>query len=200
MGPAGRWNAAARSSDAGYGNLRYLHEFASLTARYNVNRTSRFEFRGGVRRTGYGWQTLTRVTNIASRKVVSSVTQGRPAGAPSISVRRRLRTCATRRSWGRQARSLANGYASTSSRRSVACCSPMFAWMRGATSCRCAPSRSPRGIQHTGRYGPDAADGRLHAAAAWTSNTGSRIRHHDVCGGGVRSDGDELLDPRRAHR
>ena len=64
------------------GNLRYMHEFASLTARYNVSRASRFEFRGGVRRTGYGWQTLTRVTNTAEKKVVSNVTQDAPAGAP----------------------------------------------------------------------------------------------------------------------
>ena len=33
------------------GNLRYMHEFASLTARYNVSRASRFEFRGGARLT-----------------------------------------------------------------------------------------------------------------------------------------------------
>ncbi|TML11208.1 MAG: hypothetical protein E6G39_14525 [Actinobacteria bacterium] len=41
-----------------YANLRYTHEFASLTARYNVSRATRFEFRGGARRTGYGWQTV----------------------------------------------------------------------------------------------------------------------------------------------
>jgi len=66
-----------------YSNLRYTHEFASMLARYNVSRATRFEFRAGARRTGYGWQTLTRVTDSTTRKLVSSVVQELP-GAPPV--------------------------------------------------------------------------------------------------------------------
>jgi len=66
-----------------YSNLRYTHEFASMTARYNVSRATRFEFRGGARRTGYGWQTVTRVTDISSRKLVTHMVQELP-GAPAV--------------------------------------------------------------------------------------------------------------------
>ena len=85
-----RFIGARRSIDRGdtlvtqeSANLRYTHEFASLTARYNVSRATRFEFRGGARRTGYGWQTVTRVTDTTSRKLVSNVSQELP-GAPVV--------------------------------------------------------------------------------------------------------------------
>jgi outer membrane protein assembly factor BamA len=64
-------------------NLRYVHEFAGLTARYNISRTARLEFRGGGRRTGYGWQSVTRVTDMTSRKVVSNLIQELP-GSPAV--------------------------------------------------------------------------------------------------------------------
>jgi len=66
-----------------YSNLRYTHEFASLTARYNVSRASRFEFRGGARRTGYGWQTVTRVSDTTEHKLLTHVVQELP-GAPAV--------------------------------------------------------------------------------------------------------------------
>ncbi|HEY3091656.1 MAG TPA: BamA/TamA family outer membrane protein [Vicinamibacterales bacterium] len=66
-----------------YANLRYTHEFASMTARYNVSRATRFEFRGGARRTGYGWQTLTRAIDATSRKLVTHMVQELP-GAPAV--------------------------------------------------------------------------------------------------------------------
>ncbi|PYR82409.1 MAG: hypothetical protein DMF87_01705 [Acidobacteria bacterium] len=84
-----RFIGARRSIDRGdaritqeYSNLRYTHEFASVLARYNVSRATRFEFRGGVRRTGYGWQTLTRVADATSYKLLSSVVQELPGSAP----------------------------------------------------------------------------------------------------------------------
>jgi Tol biopolymer transport system component len=144
-----------------YGNLRYLHEFASLTARYNVNRTSRFEFRGGVRHTGYGWQTLTRVTNTTERKVVSSVMLDAPAGAPiylgetqvayvrdtavmgptSPILGQRLRFDIEPAIGGLQFADLR-----LDARRYFMPVRPVTFAVR---------------VQHTGRYGPDAADGRL---------------------------------------
>ncbi len=85
-----RFIGARRSIDRGpslitqdYANLRYTHEFASMTARYNMSRASRFEFRGGARRTGYGWQTVTRVIDTTSRKLVTHLVQELP-GAPAV--------------------------------------------------------------------------------------------------------------------
>ena len=66
-----------------YANLRYAHEFASMTARYNMSRASRFELRGGARRTGYGWQTVTRVVDATSRKLVTHMVQELP-GSPAV--------------------------------------------------------------------------------------------------------------------
>src|SRR5258705_4831094 len=85
-----RFIGARRSIDRGpslitqdYSNLRYTHEFASMTARYNMSRASRFEFRGGARRTGYGWQTVTRVIDTTSRKLLTHLVQELP-GAPAV--------------------------------------------------------------------------------------------------------------------
>jgi Tol biopolymer transport system component len=66
-----------------YSNLRYTHEFASVTARYNVSRASRFEFRGGARRTGYGWQTVTRATDMTTLKLLTHMVQELP-GEPAV--------------------------------------------------------------------------------------------------------------------
>src|SRR5436190_3512904 len=84
-----RFIGARRSIDRGderitqeYSNLRYTHEFASMLARYNVSRATRFEFRGGARRTGYGWQTLTRVADATTHKLLSSMVQELPGQAP----------------------------------------------------------------------------------------------------------------------
>jgi Tol biopolymer transport system component len=66
-----------------YANLRYAHEYASLTARYNVSRATRFEFRAGGRRTGYGWQTITRVTDASTRQLVTRTLEELP-GAPPV--------------------------------------------------------------------------------------------------------------------
>jgi Tol biopolymer transport system component len=62
-------------------SLRYMHEWAGLTARYNLSRSKRFEFGAGVRRTGFEWQTFRRVTD-RERNVVSHDFQETPAGAP----------------------------------------------------------------------------------------------------------------------
>lgn len=66
-----------------YANLRYTHQFGSMIARYNVSRATRFELRGGGRRTGYGWQTITRVTDPVARRVLSRDLNERP-GAPTV--------------------------------------------------------------------------------------------------------------------
>jgi Tol biopolymer transport system component len=63
-------------------SLRYTHQWASLSARYALNRSERLEFGAGVRRTGFEWQTLTRVNDTIERRLVSREASERPAGAP----------------------------------------------------------------------------------------------------------------------
>jgi hypothetical protein len=61
-------------------HLRYLHQYGGVTARYNVNRSRRLELSAGVRRTGFTWQHVTRVTD--DSKVVSRVRDEASAGEP----------------------------------------------------------------------------------------------------------------------
>jgi Tol biopolymer transport system component len=63
-------------------HLRYLHEWGGVTAHYNVDRAHRLEFSAGVRRTGFQWQTITRVTDPVQRKTLSRVLDETPAGKP----------------------------------------------------------------------------------------------------------------------
>jgi Tol biopolymer transport system component len=63
-------------------HLRYENEWAGLTSRYNINRARRFEFGVSVRRTGYQWQTQTRVVNSLTRQTTTRLTSETPAGAP----------------------------------------------------------------------------------------------------------------------
>ena len=44
-------------------HLRYVHQYGGLTTRYHVNRAQRIELGGGIRRTGFKWQHITRVTD-----------------------------------------------------------------------------------------------------------------------------------------
>jgi Tol biopolymer transport system component len=62
-------------------SLRYLHQWAGLAARYHFDRSRRLELGGGVRRTGFAWQTVTRVTD-ADRNVVSRTLDEASAGRP----------------------------------------------------------------------------------------------------------------------
>jgi hypothetical protein len=61
-------------------HLRYMHQWAGLTARYNVNRAQRFELSAGARRTGFTWQHVTRV--IADRELVSRELDEGAGGRP----------------------------------------------------------------------------------------------------------------------
>jgi Tol biopolymer transport system component len=62
-------------------HLRYMHQWAGLAARYNINRVRRVELNAGVRRTGFTWQNFTRV--IEDRKTVSRVLDEVDAGTPA---------------------------------------------------------------------------------------------------------------------
>jgi len=63
-------------------SLRYMHQWAGVTTRYGISRAERFEFGAGVRRTGFEWQTLTRVNDIERREQISREAVERPGGAP----------------------------------------------------------------------------------------------------------------------
>jgi hypothetical protein len=63
-------------------HLRYEHQWLRVMTRYNMHRSRRLELSAGVRRTGFEWQTVTRVTDSASRELVSRVLSEQPAGRP----------------------------------------------------------------------------------------------------------------------
>jgi Tol biopolymer transport system component len=62
-------------------SLRYLHQWGGLIAHYHVNRAQRIELGGGVRRTGFAWQTLRRVIdddNNTISRTLDEASAGRP--------------------------------------------------------------------------------------------------------------------------
>ena len=63
-------------------SLRYNHQWAGVQARYSLSRAQRIEFGAGVRRTGFEWQTLTRVNDLEQQKMISHEAVETPAGAP----------------------------------------------------------------------------------------------------------------------
>jgi Tol biopolymer transport system component len=63
-------------------SLRYTHQWATVNARYSLNRSQRVEFGAGVRRTGFEWQTYTRVLDSVAQDVVSREARETPGGQP----------------------------------------------------------------------------------------------------------------------
>ena len=57
------WRATAMLVTRETTHLRYLHQWGGLAARYNIDRSRRIELGVGLRRTGFEWQTVTRVTD-----------------------------------------------------------------------------------------------------------------------------------------
>jgi hypothetical protein len=62
-------------------SLRYLHQWGGLLAHYHLNRAQRIELGGGIRRTGFAWQTMTRVID-GERNTVSRSLDEMSAGRP----------------------------------------------------------------------------------------------------------------------
>jgi Tol biopolymer transport system component len=62
-------------------NLRYMHQWGGVAARYNIDRARRIEVGLGLRRTGFEWQTVTRVSS-ATSDAISRVLTETPAGRP----------------------------------------------------------------------------------------------------------------------
>jgi Tol biopolymer transport system component len=63
-------------------HLRYMHEWGGLSARYNINAARRLEFGAGLRRTGFEWQTVTRVFDSLRGKTLSQSLEETAAGQP----------------------------------------------------------------------------------------------------------------------
>ena len=62
-------------------SLRYLHQWGGLLGHYHLNRAQRIELGAGVRRTGFAWQTITRVFD-EERNTVSRTLDESSAGKP----------------------------------------------------------------------------------------------------------------------
>lgn len=62
-------------------HLRYLHQWGGFAARYHLDRARRIELGGGLRRTGFEWQTVTSVAGDAGgiSRGLSETPAGRPA-------------------------------------------------------------------------------------------------------------------------
>jgi hypothetical protein len=144
-----------------YGNLRYAHEYASLTARYNVSRATRFEFRAGGRRTGYGWQTVTRVIDASTRQLVTSAIDELPGARPVYLAEMQAAYVRDTAVLGPTSPILGHRI-----RLDVqpAVGGLTFADVRLDARRYFMPMRPVTfavRVDHTGRYGPDARDGRL---------------------------------------
>jgi hypothetical protein len=142
-------------------HLRYMHEWGGIAAQYHVNRSERFEFGAGVRRTGFEWQTVTRVFDSVRGKTVSQSLAQTTAGdaiylgegnaafvhdtavsgptSPILGQRLRLEVDP---GFG----GLAFADVRFDARRYVMPVRPLTLAAR---------------VSHVGRYGPDAGDGRL---------------------------------------
>jgi Tol biopolymer transport system component len=62
-------------------SLRYLHQWGGLIGHYHLNRAQRIELGGGVRRTGFEWQTVRRVID-DDRNTISRTLDEASAGRP----------------------------------------------------------------------------------------------------------------------
>jgi hypothetical protein len=142
-------------------HLQYLHQWAGFAARYNIDRARRIELGAGLRRTGFEWQTVTRVTNSSRDELVSRTLDESPGGRPvyltelqAAFVHDTAVVGPTSPVLGQRLRldiepalgGLTYADVRVDARR-------YFMPLRPVTIAARA--------QHVGRYGPDAADGRL---------------------------------------
>jgi hypothetical protein len=63
-------------------HLRYLHQWGGFAAHYDLDRSRRIELGAGLRRTGFEWQTVTRIADTANGHVSRDLTET-PAGRPA---------------------------------------------------------------------------------------------------------------------
>jgi Tol biopolymer transport system component len=158
-------------------HLRYLHEWAGFAARYNINRAQRIELGVGMRRMGFEWQTVTRVTDTTTRDRVSREFSESPAGPP-------VHLAETQVAFVHD--STASGPTSPLlGQRLRLQIDPAFGAMTYADVRVDArryfmpvkPFTIAARIEHVGRYGPDASDHRLTPLVL---NLQSLVRGYDL--------------------
>ena len=142
-------------------SLRYLHQWAGVAARYNLDRSRRLEVGAGVRRTGFEWQTLTRVIDPEARRELSRDALETPAGAPIHLAEAQVAFVRDTAVFGPTSPILGERF-----RVEV---EPVFGalnyadvrfdYRRYAMPIR--PFTIAARVEHVGRYGPGAADPRL---------------------------------------
>jgi Tol biopolymer transport system component len=142
-------------------SLRYTHQWAGLSARYGLNRSERLEFGAGVRRTGFEWQTLTRVNDTVERRLISREASETSAGAPVHLTEAHAAFVHDTAIFGATSPILGQRY-----RLEV---QPAFGGLNFADVrvdyrkylMPVRPFTIAARIEHVGRYGPGAADARL---------------------------------------
>jgi Tol biopolymer transport system component len=142
-------------------SLRYTHQWAGVSARYGLNRSERIEFGAGVRRTGFEWQTLTRVNDTVERRLVSREATETSAGAPVHLTEAQAAFVHDTAVFGATSPILGQRY-----RLEV---QPAFGGLNFADVridyrkylMPVRPFTVAARIEHVGRYGPGAADPRL---------------------------------------
>jgi hypothetical protein len=63
-------------------HLRYLNQWGGFAARYDIDRSRRIELGAGLRRTGFEWQTVTRVADTVNGSISRDLSET-PAGRPA---------------------------------------------------------------------------------------------------------------------
>ncbi|MGH9349081.1 MAG: hypothetical protein ACRD26_17635 [Vicinamibacterales bacterium] len=142
-------------------SLRYTHQWAALSARYSLSRSQRIEVGAGVRRTGFEWQTFTRVLDAVAREVVSHDAEEAPAGRPIHLAEAHAAFVHDTAVFGPTSPILG--------RRVRVEIEPAFGGLRYADVrldyrrylMPLRPFTIAARLEHVGRYGPDAADARL---------------------------------------
>ena len=141
-------------------SLRYLHQWGGLAARYHIDRARRVEIGAGVRRTGFAWQTVTRVTD-ADRNLVSRTLDEASAGRPIYLAETQLAFV--------HDTSISGPVGPVLGQRLRLEVEPAFGGLTFADVrldarryfMPAGPLTIAARVQHVGRYGPHASDSRL---------------------------------------
>jgi hypothetical protein len=158
-------------------HLRYLHEWGKVTAHYHLNRAQRLEFGAGVRRTGFEWQTVTRVIDTVENKTVSRVLTESPAGGPVVVAETDAAFVHDTTAWGptgpvmgqRLRLEIQPAFGRLSFADVLVDARRYFMPVR--------PVTFAMRVEHVGRYGSDAADQRLTPLVVGLQ---SRVRGYDL--------------------
>jgi hypothetical protein len=166
-------------------SLRYLHQWGGLVAHYNIDRARRIELGAGVRRTGFAWQTVTRVLD-DQRQTVSRTLDETSAGRPLFLAEAQVAfvhdtsvTGPTSPVLGQRVRVEVE----------PALGALQFADVRVDARRYFMPARPvtiAARVQHVGRYGPGAADSRLTPLVAGLQTL---VRGYDLRSFAVRECG-----------